>query len=92
MNEITPLEDEMTVEECLEHLEEIKTRQKTVFQDASVRMAISIIKALNDCGIQSLKPCNICDGKGYLTVPDPDRESASEQDCPNPVHDIRERT
>jgi hypothetical protein len=84
MNEITPLEDEMTVEECLEHLEEIKTRQKTVFQDASVRMAINIIKAL--------ERCDICQGKGTITVPDHGGESASEQDCPNPIHDIIRET
>jgi hypothetical protein len=74
------LDDEMTVEECLEHLEEIKTRQKTVYQDAAVRMAINIIKALETCGI--------CGGSGTLTVPDHGGESASEQDCPNPIHDI----
>lgn len=31
--------------------------------------------------------CATCDGSGILTVPDGDGESASEQLCPNPVHD-----
>jgi hypothetical protein len=31
--------------------------------------------------------CLVCDGSGKLTVPDPGGESASEQDCPDPVHD-----
>jgi hypothetical protein len=31
--------------------------------------------------------CRTCDGSGMLTVPDSDGESASEQPCPDPVHD-----
>jgi hypothetical protein len=83
MNAPTPLEDEMTVGEMLSHLEEIKSRQKTVFQDASVKMAISIIRRLIIC--------QICNGSGTLTVPESDGESASEEPCPNPVHEYANR-
>jgi hypothetical protein len=31
--------------------------------------------------------CRVCDGSGKLTVPDGDGESATEQACPDPVHD-----
>jgi len=31
--------------------------------------------------------CRVCDGSGKLTVPDGDGESASEQACPDPIHD-----
>jgi hypothetical protein len=31
--------------------------------------------------------CRVCNGGGMLTVPDSDGESASEQACPDPVHD-----
>lgn len=79
----TPMEDEMTVEEMLDHLNTIKTKQKTVYQDAAVRMAISII--------QRLITCQICDGSGTLTAPDSDGESASEELCPNPVHEYANR-
>jgi hypothetical protein len=75
-----PLDEEMTVQEMLDHLEEIKTRQKTVHQDAAVRMVIGII--------QHLVICQWCDGTGTIMTPDTDKESAYETACPNPLHDI----
>jgi len=73
-----PLDSDMTVDEMLEHLDEIKSRQKTVYQDAAVRMAMAIIR--------HLVTCRICDGSGTMMVPDESMESASEYACPNPLH------
>jgi len=71
---------DMTVSECLEHLEEIKSRQKTVAQDEAVKFAIIVIR--------SLAVCARCDGSGTMMVPDNDGESAYEVACPNPLHEI----
>lgn len=76
----TTPDSEMSVQEMLEHLEEIKNKQKTVQQDYAVKFAISVIEAL--------VICRWCDGTGMITVPDENQESASEQACPNPLHEI----
>jgi hypothetical protein len=75
---------DMTVAECLDHLEEIKNKQKSLHQDDAIKFAIAVLKALTIC--------EWCDGSGTLTVPDSDGESASEHACPNPLHDIESQS
>jgi hypothetical protein len=76
---VPPFES-MTTEEAIQHLEEIKTSQKTVYQDAAVQFAITVLRALGICAW--------CDGTGTMMVPDNDGESAYETACPNPLHEI----